>query len=496
MNNPKKHSPFITGICIFLTVLGFLCIFSAGWYISVFGDVGVDSIIYTLFSDSAGVNKEIVYKYIFCAFIPAVILALLVIWALFWEKKKFNFKNIFSFNRKVSVAISIVLSLTLITVACMQVKVFGFVYNITAKTNIYEEKYVDPTKTKIVFPENKQNVVYIMLESMETTYFSEEQGGALKESAIPELYSLAKENTNFSHSDTVGGYYCVGGTSWTMGSIVAQTSGIPLKIPKNIFDNNSESAFLQGAYSITNILKDNGYYTSVMYGSNASYGNRDVYYKDHGIDKIYDYKTAQTDGIIEEGYYDGWWGMEDKYLFEYAKQELVKIAQNDEPFFFTLLTVDTHHVSGNLCDKCKEIHNNQYENVLSCSSKQAFEFVNWIQSQDFYENTTIVIVGDHCTMDAAYIRKNVDSDYNRRIYNCIINSKIESENTKNRVFCAMDLFPTTLAAMGCTIEGDRLGLGTNLYSDTPTLCEELGVENFGAEISKNSEYYYSKFMLQ
>ena len=31
---------------------------------------------------------------------------------------------------------------------------------------------------------------------------------------------------------------------------------------------------------------------------------------------------------------------EDKYLFEYAREELTEIAQKDQPFAFTMLTVD------------------------------------------------------------------------------------------------------------------------------------------------------------
>ena len=36
------------------------------------------------------------------------------------------------------------------------------------------------------------------------------------------------------------------------------------------------------------------------------------------------------------------------------------------------------------------------------------------------------------------------------------------------------MFPTILASMGVIIEGDRLGLGTNLFSGTPTIMEENG----------------------
>ena len=64
------------------------------------------------------------------------------------------------------------------------------------------------------------------------------------------------------------------------------------------------------------------------------------------------------------------------------------------------------------------------------------------------------------------------------------------ENTE-RLYCTLDLFPTTLAAMGCKIEGDKLGLGTNLYSSKKTLYEEFGEDFVNSELSKNSEFVNS-----
>ena len=60
----------------------------------------------------------------------------------------------------------------------------------------------------------------------------------------------------------------------------------------------------------------------------------------------------------------------------------------------------------------------------------------------------------------------------------------------------MDLFPTTLAALGCEIEGDRLGLGTNLFSGKKTLAEEMGYDRFDRDISQKSEYYAEEFRLE
>lgn len=54
---------------------------------------------------------------------------------------------------------------------------------------------------------------------------------------------------------------------------------------------------------------------------------------------------------MPEGYFV-FWGMEDLHLFDFAKQKLTAIAQQEQPFAFTMLTVDTHRTNGFACEKC------------------------------------------------------------------------------------------------------------------------------------------------
>ena len=335
-----------------------------------------------------------------------------------------------------------------------------------------------------------------MLESMETTYLSTEEGGGVDTNLIPELSQLADENVNFSQSSGIGGFQEVPGSGWTIGAMVAQTAGVPLKTPSTLSDRyngyGKDGVFLPGLTSLTSVLKDNGYRQALMVGSDVSFGGRDAYYKSHGIDEIYDLYTARADDIIPEDYYV-WWGMEDMYLFQYATEKISELAADDQPFAFTMLTVDTHHVGGYKCALCDSDHAENYENVISCSSRQVYEFVRWLQGQDFYDNTTIVITGDHRTMDNGYISRNVDESYTRRVYNCFINAAAEPVQAKNREFTTLDMFPSILAALGCQIDGNRLGLGTNLFSSIPTLAEVMGYDAFCSEIEKDSEYYASHF---
>ena len=468
---------------------------SANWYINTYGNIGFSAILYTLTSDNGGVEANIIYSYIIEALIPSLLIAgvyVLSLWTVF--KKEIRIKNVklYPTHTLFSSIVSVILSVSLFFGGFTMVGFHKWLDAYTTPTLIYDNEYVDPKQTSITFPENKRNLIYIYLESFETSYLSKELGGGVENNLIPELYELAKDNTNFSHNDGVGGFPFVPNTNWTMAALVSQTAGIPTNVSLDNITESDKQDFMPGVTTINDILKDNGYYQTMMVGSDSGYGGRYEYFTQHGVDKFYDLYTAREDGIVPRDYHV-WWGMEDYYLFEYAKRELSKISENNKPFAFSMLTVDTHFANGYVCNECGDEYEQQYDNVISCSSKQVAQFVEWIKKQDFYENTTIVICGDHTSMDNGYFTKNIDKNYERHIYNCIINAPIEAENQKNRIFTPFDMFPTTIAALGATIEGDRLGMGVNLYSDKQTLAEEYTFEVFTNEIVRSSEFYYNNF---
>ena len=499
-NSSKGSHRFLCVLSAILLALGAGCFFAADWYVRTYGNTGFDSIIFTLTGGLNGVQSGLVTSYMIGGFLPAVLCTITLQLFLFFPQDIIALKltifgkkrTLFPIHRIIAGVLAAMISLSLMILAGNKVGFFSYLAAYGKTGHIYEEEYKDPKDVQITFPEEKRNLVYIMLESMETSYLSEDLGGGLPYNLIPELYGLAEDNINFSHNDGVGGLVEVPGVSWTIGSMVGQTSGIPLRVPDGISDwqngYGKDGVFLPGVTSLSDILAENGYYQALMVGSDANFGGRKVYYRTHGTDQIYDIYTARKDEIVPKDYFV-WWGMEDMHLFSYAKQELLELAEMDQPFAFTMLTVDTHHIGGYNCEKCGTEYAETYENAISCSSRQVLEFVQWLQQQDFYENTTVIITGDHFSMDAGYFNRNVPADYSRHGYNCFLNCPVEPTRTKNRSFSALDMFPTTLAALGCTIEGDRLGLGTNLFSDVPTLIERKGFTAFWNELSMSTEYY-------
>lgn len=357
-------------------------------------------------------------------------------------------------------------------------KFFEFVKNRLSKTDLFEEYYVDTNNVDIFFDNGKNNLILIYLESMEASLFSTENLGAFEKSRISELEFLAKDNINFSNTDKLGGYFTLDTTSYTSGSIISSTSGTPIYYVKG-------NEVLPSVRTLYDVLKGNDYNLRYIQGSSIKFGAKDMYLKGHGVDNIIDYDSAKEDGLINKDYYV-WWGFEDKKLFNFAKEEISELAKDDKPFAYTLLTVDTHFMDGYLDETCDSSFDDHYSNSYACSSKMVYEFVNWIKTQDFYKDTTIVILGDHQTMQNSFYQ---DKDYTRTVYDAFINSKISYGNFNNRIVTSFDLYPTILASIGARIEGNRLGLGVNLYSDEETIAEVLGIKEFNEEISKSSDYY-------
>lgn len=73
--------------------------------------------------------------------------------------------------------------------------------------------------------------------------------------------------------------------------------------------------------------------------------------------------------------------------------------------------------------------------------------------------------------DLAYYEDKTDPLYNRTIYNEFLDTPFQPIVRKNRIF----MYPPILASIGVEIEGNHLGLGTNLSSNMGTLVKEYGL---------------------
>lgn len=362
-------------------------------------------------------------------------------------------------------------------------------------STLYEDHYTKTDSSFVQFPKQKKNLIYIYMESMESSFADQQHGGGFDDNLIPNLTKLAQDNVDFSskNSTVLNGGQVTNNTSWTVAGMVAQTSGTPLGVSNSKYNHSfdEDMLFMPNVVSLGDLLKQQGYSNTLMCGSEASYAGRANYFRQHGDYEILDLNEAHESGKLPKNYHE-WWGFEDSKLIDFAKEEITKLAKKDQPFNFTMLTADTHFKDGYLCEDCPDTYDEQYENVIVCSDQRIAEFVQWIQQQDFYEDTVIVLAGDHLSMDGL-INQAVGLDYQRKTYFTVINGP-EYTLDQNRSYTTLDIFPTTVEALGAQIEGHRLGLGTSLYADEPTLCEEFGFEWLNKQISYHNVRYEEEIM--
>lgn len=481
----------------YILLFASLCIWmSTLWIGHHFGDIKTDQIIFTLFSSLDGTDMSVVFSWVLeCFFIPVIICV--IIGFVHYKMNKKLKKTIKIFAHLV-VSIALVSS---VVYADNRFQIIRYINSVNQKTEIYTKKEIETPKEEkyfgdetiiyqnpgdvVISGENTNNLIYIYLESYENSFMDVENGGIKNINCMPELTQLAKDNINFSNTDKIGGAIAFTGTTWTIGSMVGQSSGLPLKTEVASSMGEHEK-FMPGAIMIGDVLAKRGYVQELMIGSTATFAGTDKMFTQHGNYSIVDYSLLKNEGRTQKGDYC-YWGMNDRALLRNAKDKLTELANTGNKFNFTMATIDCHTTDGIHCSSCPTTYSNQYENIYACQSKLVNEFIEWCKQQVWYSNTTIVLVGDHNTMAARYT-KDIPDSYNRTTYNCILNSKVSTDHTKNRIFTQMDMYPTTLAAMGFEIKGNKLALGTNLFSPLPTIIEKYGIEYIEQEVQKSSDY--------
>lgn len=470
-----------------------ILVLGSNWLLTIFGNVNLDQIMYTL-ANATGTDMTNVYTFLGLVFIPALAISAL---GYFSCHLVFKYKKDSGWKTRILEVIMIIA--IAIGSSAYAVRHFGIskIVNYISNSKFIEDNIVDTKKVNITFPDEKRNLIYIYVESLETSYASQNKGGDQTVNLLEPLMNIDSDEINFSNTEKFGGQLQLPGMDYTAAGIIAQTSGLPLKFGGGYtqeqlngnFSGTKITNMLSGMTSLGDILKQNGYTNYFLMGSPPDFGGRASYLQQHGDYQITGWPQAIQKGWLPSNYAQNW-GFEDEKLFRFAKNMLSDISQDDKPFNFSMLTADTHFPDGYTYGNEKKVTDMQYKNVVLHSATMVANFIKWCQEQPWYDNTTIVVSGDHLTMDQKYI-KSLDRAYTRTVFNLYLNSGLSAINNKNRLFSNMDMFPTTLAALGANIDrkDEQLGLGVNLFSGQKTMIEKYGYKDMRKQMEQRSSFY-------
>jgi lipoteichoic acid synthase len=228
------------------------------------------------------------------------------------------------------------------------------------------------------------NVIYVSLESFQNFMIDYKMPNG--QEVTPFLNSLAHDgNTfyfdNFFHQTGAG-----------------KTSDAEFLMENSLYPLNQGAVFInkaQNTYQATPaILKGYGYNSAVFHGNYKTFWNRNVMYKALGYDQFFDAEYYDMSDQNKKNY-----GMKDK---PYFKESMPMLESLKQPFYTKFITLsnhfpfemdpqDTDFPPGDFGDTVV----NDYFQSAHYMDQALEQFFNDLKADGLYDNTVIVLYGDH-----------------------------------------------------------------------------------------------------
>lgn len=308
-----------------------------------------------------------------------------------------------------------------------------------------------------------RNLILVSLESLQSFVINNEMNGHV---VTPFLNSLTQDKdtyyfNNFYHQTGLG-----------------KTSDSEFVVENSLFGLGRGAVFFthgENTYnSMAEKLGENGYFTNVMHANNKSFWNRDRIYQSFNIDKFYDVESYE---VTDENSVN--WGMKDIEFFE---QSAAHMAQMPQPFYSRMISL-TNHFPFTLNEEDIMIPEytsnsgtlNRYFQTVRYLDEAVKMFFDDLKEQGVYENSIIVMYGDHYGISenhnkamAMYLGKEEITPYDSALLQSVpLFIHVPGSNDGqviDKVAGQIDLRPTILHLLGIETEKD-MQLGADLFSE-------------------------------
>lgn len=352
------------------------------------------------------------------------------------------------------------------------------------ETDFYAQNFVNPAG--LDFKGNKKrNVIIVFVESFEKRFSFLDQGGVRLKVADEDAIMFA---------DFTEGY----AQRWTQGAMFSAFTGVHIHYISDYFryalydklkynekrdrilmvSNHAGKDFdfaLPNMPSLGKIAELNGYQNLFVQGGDIVFSGTESFLRHNGFAKENIYGVNHFIGTPqhEKGKY--WWGVDDKSVFGLFKDK-ISALEGDKPFLAVMFTLDLHR------------GNNPYfandEEIVRATIDNLNDFIAWFKKQDFYENTTLVVLADHKRMG-----ENIN--VGGGLYNAFFNvpARLRENADVMRRFNQIDIFPTVLEIMGLVLPERKAGVGTSLFSKEKTLAERFSYEQQEGYFTKIDRFY-------
>ena len=225
--------------------------------------------------------------------------------------------------------------------------------------------------TESVLKTDRPNVVLIMLESLGRTVTDEQVDG---KAVAPNIQRLKEEGVWFENI-YANSYRTDRGT-------VAVMSGYPAHPIVSVMKYPQKAHTLP---AIARSLQEEGYATSFMYGGDANFTNTISYLYGTGVETITDKAQMHFDAPTNK------WGYADDVVCPYFADKVLRLSQEEKPFFATLLTLSSHEPF----DVPYSAFENKILNSVAYTDHCIGQMIDKWRNTPAWDDMLIVLIADH-----------------------------------------------------------------------------------------------------
>jgi phosphoglycerol transferase MdoB-like AlkP superfamily enzyme len=219
------------------------------------------------------------------------------------------------------------------------------------------------------------NVIIIVLESFSGYLIGPIGGDTL---VTPNFNRFIREGLFFSE------FYASG--TRTDKAMPAILDGYPAQPAQSIIKEPKKSQTLP---SLVKILTEKGYHSSFWYGGEINFANFNSFVIGSGFHDII------TKDNFDPIYYNSKWGVHDHILFKTLQDSMKSVR---EPFLKVVLTLSSHEPFDVPMEPVftGKDDGTKYRNSVYYADKSLGAFIDWAKGTDWWKNTVVVLVADHC----------------------------------------------------------------------------------------------------
>lgn len=330
-----------------------------------------------------------------------------------------------------------------------------------------------------------RNVIFISAESIQSFVIDNELRG---EEITPFLNNLKMDDATFYFENF---YHQTSQGKTSDSEFITENSLYPLSSGA-VYFTHAQNKY----HAMTEMIKDKDYTSAVLHANTDSFWNRNQMYEQFEIDKFYDSEFYDITDDNQVG-----WGLKDK---EFFSQSIPLLKELDTPYYAKLITI-TNHFPFDLdeTDRTLEPYDsnsntlNKYFSTVRYTDEAIEEFFMQLKASGLYENSIIVIMGDHDGISAnhnkamaQFLNQDEITPYDyielQRVPFYIHIPGIEDGEVMSKIAGQVDIKPTLLHLLGIETNHD-IYFGNDLFHDDR---KELIVQRNGDFISE--DYIYTQ----